>query len=62
MRYLRRGRDSLEEEGGRAGPLGSAGLGGVYFKISGLGGFTFISLRHVWVVLDSRTGWGLLFD
>ena len=30
--YLRRGRESREEEGGRLGPLGSTGLGGERFN------------------------------
>ena len=33
VNYLRRGRESREEEGGRLGPLGSGGLGGFHISI-----------------------------
>ena len=34
--YLRRGRESRDEEGGRLGPLGSTGLGGESFNFLNL--------------------------
>ena len=51
MNYLRRGRESREEEGGRLGPLGSAGLGGFHISIFATSRIDFFKL------LDGRTVW-----